>query len=704
MDLKLPEEIEVAAEPQPRPKEAPEKPASSKLTAAQQFQALAGLLSLFFLLAIVMTYFAAQEGNQQAQRVATATEMKMLSQRMAKGSELAVAGNAIGFQQLQESRDEFGANLDVLTNGGVKAGIAVPPVQSEGAMALTSSIGSNWNQVEKSATAILNEQKVLTDFGKSVAAINANNSQLQETAEAIVSMMLQAGAPPRELVVANSQVVLTQRMAKNANALLSGEVVDPELVFLLSKDTNTFRENMSGLASGSEALRIAAIRETDVRRKLDELQALFKDYEANARTILGNAQKLIAAKEANREIIGKSENLFQDSGKLAEAFQDGIESSAINYTLTAVMSAVLALVCAALLALSYLRNSRQQAREAEERKNMAETESRKNQDAILRLLDEMGTLADGDLTVQVKVTEDITGAIADSVNYTVEELRGVVTGINKASAQLSQGTEVAQSVSTRLLQAAQMQSQQIQRTTDAVQEMVQSIEQVSHSAQECARVAEQSIAAAETGAGVVQDSIAGMNSIREQIQDTAKRIKRLGESSQEIGEIVELIADITEQTNVLALNAAIQAASAGEAGRGFTVVAEEVQRLAERSAEATKQITMLVKTIQTDTQDAAAAMERSTQQVVEETKMSGATSEALNEIGRVSWILAELIEGITFATRSQAEMAMQVGMNMDEILEITGQTTQGTQQTAQSMRQIAKLSNDLKSSVAGFKL
>jgi twitching motility protein PilJ len=203
---------------------------------------------------------------------------------------------------------------------------------------------------------------------------------------------------------------------------------------------------------------------------------------------------------------------------------------------------------------------------------------------------------------------------------------------------------------------------------------------------------------------VVQDSITGMNSIREQIQDTSKRIKRLGESSQEIGEIVELIADITEQTNVLALNAAIQAASAGEAGRGFTVVAEEVQRLAERSAEATKQITTLVKTIQTDTQDAVAAMERSTQQVVQETKMSDATSEALNEIGRVSWILAELIEGITFTTRSQAELALQVAGNMEAILDITGQTTQGTQQTAQSMRQIAKLANELKSSVAGFKL
>jgi twitching motility protein PilJ len=711
MDLKLPEGIETGVPREPVEKKATFIEAAKDiarplfgLTAAQQFQALAALLVLFFLLAVGMTYYAAKEGDLKAQRVATATEMKMLSQRIAKGSELAVSGRPLGFQQLKESRDECRANLDLLTAGGVKAGTEIRPVANEEVAAVLSEVNTTWQPVEKSATDILNEQEALTDFRKSVLGINASNAQLQETTESIVSMMVQAGAANRELVVANQQVVLTQRMAKNANALQSGEVVDPELVFVLSKDTNTFRENLGGLVVGSDALRIAAIRDSGVRKKLEELQVTSKDYEANAQTILGNAQKLIGAKEANRTIITKSENLLQDTGRLADTFQAGAGSNGVNYTVTAIVSALLALVCAGFLAYSNLKDSRRQAREAEERQTMAETESRKNQDAILRLLDEMGTLADGDLTVQVKVTEDITGAIADSVNYTVEELRGVVTGINKASAQLSQGTDVAQTVATRLLQAAQVQSQQIQETTAQVQDMVLSIEQVSHSAQECARVAEQSIAAAEAGAGVVQDSITGMNSIREQIQDTSKRIKRLGESSQEIGEIVELIADITEQTNVLALNAAIQAASAGEAGRGFTVVAEEVQRLAERSAEATKQITTLVKTIQTDTQDAVAAMERSTQQVVQETKMSDATSEALNEIGRVSWILAELIEGITFTTRSQAELALQVAGNMEAILDITGQTTQGTQQTAQSMRQIAKLANELKSSVAGFKL
>ena len=273
----------------------------------------------------------------------------------------------------------------------------------------------------------------------------------------------------------------------------------------------------------------------------------------------------------------------------------------------------------------------------------SEGENKRNQEAILRLLNEMGNLADGDLTVQASVTEDVTGAIADSINFTIEELRTLVRGINSATDQVTKATQETQAISNRLYEASQRQNREIQQASASVLQMAQSINEVSQTANQSARVAQQSLAAAEKGGQVVQNQIAGMNEIRTQIQDTSKRIKRLGESSMEIGEIVELISDITEQTNVLALNAAIQAASAGEAGRGFTVVAEEVQRLAERSGEATKQIEAIVKTIQADTQDAVAAMEKSTVGVVEGTKLSDAAGQALTEIQTVSRDLADLI-------------------------------------------------------------
>ena len=363
----------------------------------------------------------------------------------------------------------------------------------------------------------------------------------------------------------------------------------------------------------------------------------------------------------------------------------------------------LALLGVAIAAAIYFIGKRQAAA-TEKAIKALEQDGQNNQMAVLDLLDEMGDLSEGDLTVQAQVKENITGAIADSINYTIENLRGVVTEINRASEQVNSATGAAQSTSIALLEAAEMQSQQITDTTQAVSSMSTSIQQVANNASQAAQVAQRSLQAATQGSQAVQNTIAGMNGIREQIQETSKRIKRLGESSQEIGEIVELISDITEQTNILALNAAIQAASAGEAGRGFTVVAEEVQRLAERSSEATKQIGAIVKTIQTDTNSAVVAMEKSTEGVVEGAKLSDAAGKALTEIETVSNNLARLIQSISTATEAQTNAASQVTKNMQQIQEITSMTTQGTKQTAESVGQLSTLAAELRQSVAGFKL
>ena len=384
-----------------------------------------------------------------------------------------------------------------------------------------------------------------------------------------------------------------------------------------------------------------------------------------------------------------------DLTKLDQAFRS--EGGGLGWTIGAVLCGILALIVLALTAYVLLRDARLRSERFEE-------ENKRNQEAILRLLNEMGDLADGDLTVRAKVTEDITGAIADSMNYTIEELRGLVTGVNTASTQVTERTQEARQVSAELLAAAERQSKEIENTSAKLLEVSRQIDTVSESAGETAKVAERSLAAAQKGQEAVHNSISGMTEIREQIQETSKRIKRLGESSQEIGEIVELISDITEQTNVLALNAAIQAASAGEAGRGFSVVAEEVQRLAERSAEATKQIGVIVKTIQSDTQDAVSAMERSTQGVVEGAKLSDAAGQALSEIGDVSKQLAGLIQGISKEAQVQASATNLVADNMQGILEITKQTTVGTQQTATSIQNLAEVAKTLKNSVSGFRL
>ncbi len=641
--------------------------------------------------------------------VDAAGQMRMLSQRLAKESQQGLQGSGDAFSRLKKSRDEFAGLVDALANGGSIGGTQVP-ASADAVKPALDGVNQVWQKMDKNLTLVLGQQKSLVQLGNAVKGINNNNPVLLDLAEQVSALKLQTQAGPREISFAGQLVMLTQRMAKNANALLASDVIDPEVTFLLGKDSNTFRDIVQGLGKGSDTLRVAAARDPETLEKLKELDAAYGEYRQSVNSILGGLQPLVNAKAAGRNIVADSEALLAASDALAAAHEGELESTRWNYIAMAV-AAALAILLVLLMAKSYRdeteRRTAEQVRlreEAERLRSEAEAQNKANQEAILRLMNEMGSLADGDLTVQATVTEDITGAIADSVNYTIEELRVLVGRINSAAAQVTSATESAQATSVKLLQAAERQSKEIQEAGASVLKMARAINEVSASASKSVSVARQSLSAAQKGQEAVSNSITGMGEIRGQIQETSKRIKRLGESSQEIGEIVELISDITEQTNVLALNAAIQAASAGEAGRGFTVVAEEVQRLAERSAEATKQIAAIVKTIQTDTHDAVAAMEKSTVGVVEGAKLSDAAGQALSEIGEVSRRLAQLIEEISVTAQAQAQAAGQVATTMQDILSVTKQTTEGTKQTAVSVGQIAKLAQELKGSVANFKI
>jgi twitching motility protein PilJ len=670
-------------------------PVVGHLPIVRQFQVLGVLMVTFLVLAAVMLFFDGRLTTQATTIESTATEMQMLSQRLARGTALASQGQAAAFPGLKDSREKFKADLDALQAGGSVKGVSIDAPSDDTVTKILQDIKGRWDRVDVNAGRVLENQQSLTTLAKGLDNINQGNNAILELAQQAAQQVGQGGGSLREIEYTNQLAVLSQRIAKNANALASSEEIDPEVAFLLGKDAGTFRDIQNGLLKGSDSLRLAGVRNEEARATLTELQKRFATYDQGVAAILQNMNRLVAAKQAARGINNESDSLLSDTTKLAEQFESG---SRTRWALwSAVAFAVLALVFLGLLGKVFLDDARVRAVESE-------GENKRNQEAILRLLNEMGNLADGDLTVQASVTEDVTGAIADSINFTIEELRTLVKGINSATDQVAKATQDAQAISNRLYEASQRQNKEIQQASSSVLQMAQSINEVSQSAVQSARVAQQSLTAAEKGGQAVQNQISGMNEIRTQIQDTSKRIKRLGESSLEIGEIVELISDITEQTNVLALNAAIQAASAGEAGRGFTVVAEEVQRLAERSGEATKQIEAIVKTIQADTQDAVAAMEKSTVGVVEGTKLSDAAGQALEEIRKVSRELAELIGSISAQTQKQSASVSDVTRGMQGILKITEETTEGTKQTNVSIGQLTKLAAELRSSVAGFKV
>ena len=670
-------------------------PLIGHLPVTKQFQTLGILLVTLLVFAALMVFLDNRQSAQGGAAAATATEMQMLSQRLARGSALAAQGQASAFAAVKDSRERFKADLDALLNGGTVRGVSLDVAQDAAVVKLLTDLRQRWERVDTAADRLLANETSLTSLAKGLDALNAGNTQLLELAQQAAAQIGQGGGTLREIEYTNQLAVLSQRIAKNANALASSDEIDPEVAFLLGRDAGTFRDVLNGLLKGSDTLRLAPVRSEEARATLTDLQKRFSTYEGGINAILTNMPRLVVAKQAARGINAEAEPLLNDSTKLSESY----EASPIRkWTLgVAITFALLALATLVLLGKVFLDDARVRAFESE-------GENKRNQEAILRLLNEMGNLADGDLTVQASVTEDVTGAIADSINFTIEELRTLVRGINSATDQVTKATQETQAISNRLYEASQRQNREIQQASASVLQMAQSINEVSQTANQSARVAQQSLAAAEKGGQVVQNQIAGMNEIRTQIQDTSKRIKRLGESSMEIGEIVELISDITEQTNVLALNAAIQAASAGEAGRGFTVVAEEVQRLAERSGEATKQIEAIVKTIQADTQDAVAAMEKSTVGVVEGTKLSDAAGQALTEIQKVSRDLADLISRISAQTQMQSTSVTDVTRGMQGILRITEETTEGTKQTNVSIGQLTKLAAELRSSVAGFKV
>jgi len=645
---------------------------------------LGGVTAIMFLAAGVLFGLDAQQATRDTKYIEQSGRLLMLSQRLAKDAREAVFGQEGAFPDLKNSRNAFDVIITTLTKGDDK--IDLPPSPPEVVPALTN-LTKLWTQARENTDQILAQQTVMLAMRDHVVAINQASPLLLALSDEVVEMGSAGGVKSDLLYLAGRQGMLSQRISKDVNLFAQGGAEAAVAAAQFGKDAKIFKEaNAVLLASWPAAM----------HPKLAEAGAVFAEMNTHVSGILGNAAELFVAQRASQLVFEQSSPLLEASQKLAQGYIVLAQQRESGVPLSYILGGI-GVVFMLFLGNGLVRDERARAQVSAEK-------NRQTEDAILKLLDEMGNLADGDLTIQPEVTEQITGAIADSINFAVKEMRSLVVGIKSAAQQVAVESERTRQTANELTQATTRQAAQITETTEKMKAMARSMEDMSMSAERSAQVAQGSVATAKRGNAAVQDTIRGMDQMREQIQETAKRIKRLGESSQQIGEIVELINDIAEQTNILSLNAAIQAAMAGEAGRGFAVVADEVQRLAERSGDATKQIADLVKTIQADTNEAVASMEQATRGVVEGTRLADAAGQALGEIESVSEQLSMLIVDIARVAHQQSEMVTVMSGNMGQIQEATTLTSTGTRQTADSIGKLSDLARELQASVAGFKL
>jgi len=629
------------------------------------------------------TWLAVQAGQSKA-NITEASRMRVISQQIAKNSLEAAAGNPEAFDLLEQSRADFQQALDRVKDEPVDN----PAVQER--------LVSQWQTARGHVDTILNGQDTVLDLHEVADTLSETVPDLQAEYRGLVDFLVQNDADPRMVSLAQRQILLAERILRSVSRVLEGGEGAVVAADAFGQDAARFGEVLNAMIEGSEEMGVQPVQDQMALDYLGEAASLYDEFVAQSvDEILAIAPELFQVRQAADSLFSASQGLLEESTNLNQQFEEG-SGFFPSVALGLIFAGAGFVLFVAIIVL--------RIREERSKQEALESENQRNQAAILRLLDELGDLADGDLTVQATVTEDFTGAIADSINYSIDQLRSLVQTINQTAVQVASAAQETQSTAMHLAEASEHQAQEIAGASAAVNEMAVSIDQVSANASESAAVAERAVSIANKGSETVQATIHGMDTIREQIQETSKRIKRLGESSQEIGDIVSLINDIADQTNILALNAAIQASMAGEAGRGFAVVADEVQRLAERSAAATKQIETLVKTIQTDTNEAVISMEHTTSEVVKGARQAQDAGVALEEIESVSKNLADLIQNISNAARQQAASAGHISNTMNVIQEITSQTSSGTNATAKSIGNLAEMAQEMRNSVAGFRL
>ncbi|MBD9536322.1 methyl-accepting chemotaxis protein [Stenotrophomonas sp. ATCM1_4] len=654
-----------------------------------------GLLVLSMIVFGANTGVATWQGSRLAGASTGAADLQVLSQQLANQGRDAVGGSRTAYAAFKDTRSKIEGTVSELQGRfGTEAGVSRP----------LANLVDTWKPLSKNAEQIVASEPAIMALAGNADSFVGAVPQLQAQLNEVVREMTAGGAQSSQVYNGLQQVVVAGTMARRVTEIRAGGPGASGAGDALARDMVVFSQVLEGLRHGNQEMGITAVRSADAQVALEQSANQWAKMKKDADAILASSRNLFAAQSSATALTTGSDKMLESSRRLFDAFSAFGSTRDTRIFPNFWWSVVFGGLSVLSIIMFVWSTVRSRSREQETRYQTQVEFNSRNQQAIMRLLDEISSLGEGDLTVKASVTEDMTGAIADAINYAVDELRHLVTTINDISSKVAVSAQETQATAMQLAEAAGHQADEITSASDRIGEIATSIEQVSRNSSESAEVAQRSVVIATEGAGVVRQTIQGMDQIRDQIQETSKRIKRLGESSQEIGSIVELINDISEQTNILALNAAVQAASAGEAGRGFAVVADEVQRLAERTSGATRRIEGLVQAIQADTNEAVTSMEQTTAEVVSGARLAEDAGTALTEIERVSNALNNLIKSISVAANQQAAAATDITQTMGVIRQITGQTSHGAGQTADSLGQLNQLAAELRRSVADFKL
>lgn len=667
------------------------KPAAQK---SGRLYAMVGFLILLLAFVAVTFFLITRDSRNEQTWIRLSTDLQVHSQQLAKSAAEAVEGNRGAFLQLGDSVGTIADAVDTLKDGDSRR--KLPSLPGPLAPTLTN-LDKVWNRMNANAESILQREAQVLELAAASDAFIVVIPEIQELTDRAIRDLTQSGAPTEQVFVAGRQLVLSDRVLRHLKEMLRGGTGSVAAADSFTREIEFFEQTMNALLQGSRNVGVTQVNKPGARDALNRAQLLYEEARPQLETILSATSDILAVRGAADEIFVDSLQMFDLSRAVADEVLARSESRLWPSLWSGSLALLVILAAIALMVRSFLSAERRRAIEAG-------MQNQKNQQAIMRLLDEMSSLADGDLTVRATVTDDMTGAIADSVNFAVEQLRELVTGINITARTVSESAQETMDTTGNLAMASGQQAERVREATDTINEMARAFDGMATRSRESSEVAQRSVAIAHNGSQMVQQTIRGMDTIRDQIQETSKRIKRLGESSQEIGDIVELINGIAEQTNILALNAAIQSASAGGAGRGFAVVADEVQRLAERATNATRRIEMLVKNIQADTSEAVVSMESTTSEVVSGAEKAEDAGEALKRIESVSKDLSSLIEEISQEAQSQSAVATRIAEQMISIRDVSIRTSEGSNQTAQSMGRLADLVHKLSESVADFKL